>query len=35
VLGLDGITCTCVVLALVAIGVVLLFAGAKKINGPS
>jgi hypothetical protein len=33
--GLDGITCVCVVVALVAIGLVLLFAGAKKINGPS
>lgn len=34
-LGLDGVTCICIVVALAAISVVLLFAGAKKINGPS
>lgn len=34
-LGIDGTTCVCIVVTLVVIGVVLLFAGAKKINGPS
>lgn len=33
--GLDNLTCVLIVAALLGIGFILLFAGAKKKNGPS